>query len=72
VLTSAGGRSIVELVLHEGRNRVVRRLLDRVGHPVQRLTRTAIGPVALGELRVGQLRDLTRSELGALLDAAGL
>jgi 23S rRNA pseudouridine2605 synthase len=72
VLTSAGGRSIVELVLHEGRNRVVRRLLDQVGHPVQRLNRTAIGPVALGELRVGQLRDLTRSELGALLDAAGL
>ena len=42
-----GERSIVELVIHEGRNRIVRRLLDHVGHPVRRLTRTAIGPVVL-------------------------
>ena len=45
---NAKGRSIVELVIHEGRNRIVRRLLDHVGHPVRRLTRTAIGPVQLG------------------------
>ena len=37
----AGGSSIVELVIHEGRNRIVRRLLEHVGHPVRRLTRTA-------------------------------
>jgi 23S rRNA pseudouridine2605 synthase len=72
VITTAGGRSIVEVVLHEGRNRVVRRLLAQVGHPVQRLTRTAVGPVTLGRLPVGELRDLTHTELGALLDAAGL
>ena len=42
-----GARSIVELVIHEGRNRIVRRLLDQLGHPVRRLTRTAIGPVQL-------------------------
>ena len=47
-------RSIVELVIHEGRNRIVRRLLDHVGHPVRRLTRTAIGPVQLGRPRVGR------------------
>lgn len=69
---AARGRSIVELVIHEGRNRVVRRLLDHVGHPVRRLSRTAIGPVRLGELRPGELRELTPSELGALLDGAGL
>ena len=45
------GRSMVELVLHEGRKHVVRRLLDEVGHPVQRLVRTAIGDVLLGEQR---------------------
>jgi len=65
-------RSIVELSIHEGRNRIVRRLLDEVGHPVRKLTRTAIGPVVLRGLRSGQLRDLTRDELGTLLDAARL
>jgi 23S rRNA pseudouridine2605 synthase len=69
--THADG-SILELVIHEGRNRIVRRLLDHVGHPVTQLTRTAIGPVSLGRLGVGELRDLTNDELGALLDAASL
>ena len=64
--------SILELVIHEGRNRIVRRLLEHVGHPVRQLTRTAIGPVVLGRLGEGQIRDLTHDELGALLDAAGL
>ncbi|HET8603685.1 MAG TPA: pseudouridine synthase [Marmoricola sp.] len=72
VLSRQGGRSIVELVIHEGRNRIVRRLLDHVGHPVLRLTRTRIGPVRIGELRQGSLRALTADEIGALLDAAGL
>jgi 23S rRNA pseudouridine2605 synthase len=70
VLSSQGGRSIVELVIHEGRNRIVRRLLDEVGHPVRKLTRTAIGPVLLRGLRSGQLRELTLDELGPMLDAA--
>jgi 23S rRNA pseudouridine2605 synthase len=68
----AKGRSIVELVIHEGRNRIVRRLLDHVGHPVRRLTRTAIGPVQLQGLKSGMLRDLSGDELGALLDRAQL
>jgi 23S rRNA pseudouridine2605 synthase len=72
LVTSARGKSIVELVIHEGRNRIVRRLLDHVGHPVRRLTRTAIGPVALGQLTSGELRDLTLAELGELLDQARL
>jgi 23S rRNA pseudouridine2605 synthase len=64
--------SILELVIHEGRNRIVRRLLDEVGHPVRQLSRTAIGPVALGQLGVGEMRELTNDELGALLDAASM
>jgi 23S rRNA pseudouridine2605 synthase len=72
VVSTQAERSIVELVIHEGRNRVVRRLLDEVGHPVRRLTRTAIGPVQLRGLPKGGLRDLTREELGVLLDAAHL
>jgi len=70
VVTQGAGKSIVELVIHEGRNRIVRRLLDHVGHPVRQLTRTAIGPVVIGQLRSGDLRDLTLDELGDLLDRA--
>jgi 23S rRNA pseudouridine2605 synthase len=72
VVAPGRGRTIVELVIHEGRNRIVRRLLDHVGHPVTRLTRTAIGPVLLGQLPVGELRELANDELGALLDRAQL
>lgn len=71
IIAAQPDRSIVELVIHEGRNRIVRRLLDHVGHPVTRLTRTRIGPVGIGELRAGKLRELTSDELGALLDEVG-
>lgn len=72
VVQQGRGKSIVELVIHEGRNRIVRRLLDHVGHPVKRLTRTAIGPIRIGRLPEGELRELTRDELGALLDSTEL
>ncbi len=72
VVSVEGERSIVEVVIHEGRNRIVRRLLDHVGHPVRRLTRTAIGPVHLQSLGSGELRPLQRDELGQLLDRAEL
>jgi 23S rRNA pseudouridine2605 synthase len=72
VVSTHGERSIVELVIHEGRNRIVRRLLDHVGHPVRRLTRTQIGPVRLGDLKQGDLRELDLREVGTLLDSAGL
>ena len=68
----AQDKSIVELVIHEGRNRIVRRLLDQVGHPVRKLTRTAIGPVQVTGLKAGSFRELTGDELGSLLDSASL
>lgn len=61
-------RSMVNVTLHEGRNRIVRRMFDAVGHPVRRLSRTAVGPVRLGTLKPGALRDLDSHELGTLLD----
>jgi len=67
-----GERSIVEVVIHEGRNRIVRRLFEHLGHPVRRLTRTAIGPVLVRGLASEELRDLTADELGELLDRAHL
>ncbi|MGH8963421.1 MAG: pseudouridine synthase [Jatrophihabitantaceae bacterium] len=66
VVQEQGARSIVEVTLHEGRNHIVRRLLAEVGHPVERLVRTAIGSVCLGGQRTGTLRELTRPELAAL------
>ncbi|MCU1666985.1 MAG: pseudouridine synthase Rsu, partial [Pseudonocardia sp.] len=66
------GRSMVELVIHEGRKHVVRRLFDEVGHPVQRLVRTAIGDVRLGDQRPGRIRPLTRAEVGSLYRSVGM
>jgi 23S rRNA pseudouridine2605 synthase len=68
VMDRSRGRSLVELDLHIGRNRIVRRILDHVGHPVVELTRTAFGPLRLGDLSVGTTRELSRDELGALFD----
>lgn len=61
--------AILEVVLDEGRNREIRRLLARVGHKVQRLTRVAVGPVRLGEMEPGSYRPLTREEVQALTRA---
>ena len=59
--------TIVEVTLHSGRNRIVRRMLGEVGHPVVDLVRRQFGPLHLGSLAQGELRDLTKAELGSLL-----
>jgi len=66
VVDVAAGRAVVEIVLHEGRKHVVRRLLAAVDHPVSRLVRTAIGPVRLGHQRQGTVRRLSQQEIGDL------
>ena len=79
ILSSAGGgrapETLIEVTLHSGRNRIVRRMLDAVGHPVIDLVRRQFGPLHLGTLPLGEARDLTRDEIGELLtisrDAAG-
>ncbi len=72
LVDSSANRVIVELVLHEGRKHVVRRALAEVGHPVQRLLRTAVGGVQLGSQKPGKIRNLTREELAGLFKAVGL
>ena len=62
--------TVVEVVLDEGRNREIRRVLARVGHKVLRLVRIAVGPVRLGKLPPGGYRRLSREEVGALRRAA--
>jgi 23S rRNA pseudouridine2605 synthase len=63
--------SIVKLVIHEGRNRQVRRMCEAIGHPVTRLVRTRIGPLADRRLKPGRWRELTNDEVRALERAAG-
>lgn len=70
VVDRAGGATLVEVTLHEGRNRLVRRLLAAVDLPVHRLVRTQIGPVRLGNLRPGRVRSLLTTEVRGLQEAA--
>lgn len=72
LVDSLPGHSIVEVVLHEGRKHIVRRMLDEVGYPVEMLARTQVGPVHLGELRSGRYRALSAEEVAQLYRAAGL
>jgi 23S rRNA pseudouridine2605 synthase len=66
------GKALIEIVLHEGRNHIVRRMLDTAGYPVLQLVRTQVGPIKLGDLRSGRTRSLHGAELGRLFAAAGL
>jgi 23S rRNA pseudouridine2605 synthase len=61
-----GKSTVLEMVLCEGKNREIRRVLARVGHKVERLTRIAVGPIRLGDLPVGAARPLTHGEVAAL------
>lgn len=72
VIQKAEDRTLLEIVIHSGRNRIVRRTLEEVGLPVQDLVRVAIGPLRLGQQRSGSLRPLTRKELGGLYAAVGM
>lgn len=66
-----GNTAALELVIHEGRNRQVRRMCEAVGHPVRRLVRTRIGPVGDRSLEPGAWRPLSRAEVRSLYAAAG-
>jgi len=72
VSKSAGGRTVMELTLHEGRRHVVRRMLAEAGHPVLRLVRTGVGPISLGRLKPGDYRTLSPAEVTALFKTVGL
>ncbi len=65
-------RTMIELVIHEGRNRIVRRMLEAVGYPVSDLVRTQVGPIHLGNQRPGVLRTIDGPELRGLYTAVGM
>jgi 23S rRNA pseudouridine2605 synthase len=72
VVDAVPGKSLLRVTLHEGRKRIVRRLLAEVGFPVKELVRTDIGAVSLGEQRPGSIRVLTGKEIGQLYKAVGM
>ncbi|MBT1596657.1 pseudouridine synthase [Curtobacterium flaccumfaciens pv. flaccumfaciens] len=67
LLESSRGESLVEITLHSGRNRIVRRMLEAVDHPVLELVRRSFGPLHLGSLPPGKMRELGTVEVGKLL-----
>ena len=70
--TPGGPQAVIEIAIHEGRQRQVRKMFDAVGHPVVRLRRIAIGPISDEQLPTGRYRELTPRELSALRRAAGI
>jgi 23S rRNA pseudouridine2605 synthase len=71
-MVQRAGNTELEIVLHEGRNRQIRRVAEALGHPVVALHRTAIGSVDLGSLKAGNVRDLTKCEVSDLNQGAVL
>ena len=72
LIDSQPGVAVVEVILHSGKNRIVRRLLSAVGNPVLRLVRTEFGPIALAEQRQGKMRQLRPEEVSGLMKAVDL
>jgi len=72
VVQEHGQQALVEIVVHEGRKHIVRRMLAAVGHPVIDLARIEFGPVKMGRLKSGTMRALTLQEIGELYSAVGL
>lgn len=70
IVEKGGGRTLMEVRVSEGRNRIVRRMCEAVGHPVDRLVRTHIGPLGLGRLKPGRSRRLSPVEVQALNGSA--
>lgn len=72
IVTREEGRVVLEIILHEGRNRQIRKMCEEVGLEVARLKRTAIGSIKLGMLKQGDYRELTEDEVRKLMIAAGM
>jgi pseudouridine synthase len=68
-LTTHHQTTDLEIILEEGRNRQIRRVADHLGHPVIALHRTAVGPIQVGSLSAGDVRDLTKDEVELLYQA---
>lgn len=71
VVDSTKNEAIIEVAIHEGRNRIVRRAFEEMGFPIRSLMRIAVGPIELKDLKSGQMRRLTSQEIAALKSVTG-
>ena len=72
IIRYEGDDTRLEIVFHEGRKHIVKRFLAKFGHRVKQLHRTQIGPIKLGKLPPGKIREMTTAELNQLKHAVGL
>ena len=72
IFETGKNQTVVEISMHEGRKRILRKILDELGFPVIDLVRIKIGPISLGSLKSGHLRVLENKELGKLYSSVGL
>ena len=72
IIDSSRDHTMVKVVLHSGKNRIVRRIFGSIGFPVKRLVRTQIGPIKLGDLKPGSYRVLSQTEVRSLSKEVGL
>ncbi|MFW0155163.1 pseudouridine synthase [Rothia sp. P6271] len=72
LVDSTPGHVLIEVTIHSGKNRIVRRLFDAAGYPVEKLVRVQMGPVRIGSQKQGTIRNLSKVEIGQLLASVGL
>ncbi|MBS5559868.1 MAG: pseudouridine synthase, partial [Bifidobacterium longum] len=72
IIDASRDYTMVKVVLHSGKNRIVRRIFGSIGFPVKRLVRTQIGPIKLGDLKPGSYRVLSQTEVRSLSKEVGL
>lgn len=72
LIDSTPGHVLIEVQIHSGKNRIIRRLFDAVGYPVEKLVRVEMGPVRIGSQKQGTIRNLSKVEIGELLASVGM
>jgi 23S rRNA pseudouridine2605 synthase len=72
IVGATPGETAIEISLHEGRNRIIRRMCEHIGHEVIQLVRVQFGPIRLGDMKLGKTRVLNHTEVGSLYRAAQL
>lgn len=72
LVDSTPGHVLVEVTIHSGKNRIIRRMFDHVGYPVEKLVRVQMGPIQIGSQKQGTVRNLSKVEIGKLLASVGL
>ena len=72
IVGATPGETAIEISLHEGRNRIIRRMCEHIGHEVIQLVRVQFGPIKLGDMKLGKTRVLNHTEVGSLYRAAQL